>query len=312
MSTQSFKSVFKVFLFIGLAFSLTGAGCKNQGGEEAPDESQFSDLFSPPQQQGALQFSELDEASGLANSRSNPDLLWSHNDSGGDPALYLFDLSGEQKSKLVLADAQNRDWEDMAIGAGPRSGVHYLYAADIGDNNAVHDFLRIYRFTEPDLTGEIASEIILGSDEYDEINFVYEDGARDAESLFIEPQSKDIYIITKREANVILYRLAYPQSTSEMNTAQRVLTLPLTFVTASDISPSGKEILIKTYQTVHYWKREAGESIAEALSRESILLNYTREPQGEAIAWSSDETKYFTLSEARNSGTVPIYVYNRN
>lgn len=312
MNTQLLRPVFKAILFVGIAFSLLGAGCKNQVRETEPDESQFSDLFSPPQKIGELQFAALDEASGLANSRSNPDLLWSHNDSGGEPTLYLFDLSGEQKSKLVLAEAQNRDWEDMAIGAGPQSGVNYLYAADIGDNNAVYDFLSIYRLAEPDLTDEIPSEIELSPAEYDKIDFVYEDGARDAEGLFVEPRSKDIYIVTKREANVILYRLAYPQSLSEMNTAERMITLPMTFVTAADISPSGNELLIKTYQTVHYWKRQANESIAETLSRESVLLNYTREPQGEAIAWSSDETKYFTLSEARNSDAVPIYAYNRN
>ena len=305
------RNLIAVFCF----FILCAHGCKSPQSDTNPqiDDSPFSRLFSGPQQIAEVESSVLDEASGLVQSRSNPFYFWSHNDSGGDPTLYLISRGGADSGRYELGGAANIDWEDMAIGPGPTDGVNYLFAGDIGDNSAVRSNLTIYRVPEPDVsqTGSVNLPANATLSNVEAIRFVYEDGARDAEALFVDPSTKDIYIISKREPSVILYRLPFPQSTSEQNTAERVMVLPFTFITAADISPSGNEILIKNYQNVYLWQKTGNQTIQQLLATEPSRLNYTPEPQGEAIAWAVDESGYFTISES-DGDPVAIFRYSRN
>jgi hypothetical protein len=97
------------------------------------------------------------------------------------------------------------------------------------------------------------------------INFRYPDGPRDAEAMFVDPLTKDIFIVTKRENNSRLYRLPYPQNVNEVAVAELMGELPLTFATGAAISPDGTEILVRTYTQIFYWKRNAGQTVADAM-----------------------------------------------
>ena len=86
---------------------------------------------------------ELTESSGLAVSRTQPGVLWSHNDSGDGPNLYAIDPSGRLLAVFPVANAAAVDWEDMSSGPCPASllarapleGAACLYLADSGDND---------------------------------------------------------------------------------------------------------------------------------------------------------------------------------
>src|SRR5262245_40761495 len=81
-----------------------------------------------------LQCREITESSGIAASRRNPNLLWTHNDSGDRPLIYAFDRRGRHRGVWQVLGAKAEDWEDMAIGPGPNRGMAYVYLGDIGDN----------------------------------------------------------------------------------------------------------------------------------------------------------------------------------
>ncbi len=304
----------KKILALFFCFLLCANGCKKPIDDTNPqqDIQEVTALFSDRQSLGEIQITDLDEASGLANSRSNPLYLWSHNDSGGAPLFYLMTTSGVELGRFTLDGAQNIDWEDMAIGSGPIANQPYLYAADIGDNRAVRDSYSIYRVAEPDLNvANIPATSTLPNVET--INFIYDDGnARDAEALMIDPATSDIYVISKREASVILYVLPFPQNLTELDTADRLRVLPFTMVTAADISADGSEVLMKNYLNIYHWSKSGTESIADLLSSQPARLPYTVEPQGESIAWHSDGSTYFTLSESGNNQPVVLYNYIRN
>ena len=56
----------------------------------------------------------------------------------------------------------------------------------------------------------------------------YPDGPRDAETLMVDPLSGDIYIVSKRDTVLHIYRAAYPQSTqipenSRENSREKIL-----------------------------------------------------------------------------------------
>lgn len=312
-TVKSIKFIVKRSLAAFLFLALCANGCKSSGDDIDPqtDTQEITDLFSDGLSLGEIQIDDLDEASGLANSRSNPSYLWSHNDSGGDPLLYLMTEAGADSGRFVLDGAQNMDWEDMAIGTGPTPNVNYLYVGDIGDNRAVRSSYTIYRVEEPDLNVvDIPATSTLMNVE--SIGFVYEDGARDAEALMVDPGTNDIYIVSKREESVILYVLPFPQQIAQMDTAERVIVLPFTQITAADISLNGEEVLIKNYLNIYHWVKTGTESISELLSTDPSRLTYTVEPQGEAIAWHSSGNRFYTISETGNNKPVVLYNYTRN
>ena len=45
---------------------------------------------------------ELEEVSGMALSRMNPNYFWAHTDSGGESALYVLTEKGELKGKIDI------------------------------------------------------------------------------------------------------------------------------------------------------------------------------------------------------------------
>jgi hypothetical protein len=81
--------------------------------------------------------SELKEISGLEV--IDDSLLVAHNDSGNSPHLYLINLNGDVVKKVLISNAKNIDWEDIAADSD------YLYLGDIGNNSNKRKDLTIYR-----------------------------------------------------------------------------------------------------------------------------------------------------------------------
>jgi hypothetical protein len=276
------------------------------------DDLPVSDLFEAYPAMGTLNNPAIDEASGIAVCRQDASYIWTHNDSGDMNRIFLIKNDGTYMGTFMLNGAENTDWEDMAMGPGPTLGKNYLYVADIGDNRGRYPKKYIYRFPEPDIYLADSSIQWVDVSDVDRIPFVYPDGIKmDAETLLVDPWTKDIYIITKREFPVTVYKLPYPQSTSNSTEAVKYGTLPFSAATAGDISADGKEILVKSYDQAFLWTRAEGESIRDAFMRQPIRVPYTPEPQGEAIAFPENGSGYYTLSETRGGVTPVVYFYKR-
>jgi hypothetical protein len=260
------------------------------------------DFITTPKR-SVLPLSIADEASGLCDSKSMAGNVWVQEDGDNPNMLYLFSHKAEYKGNIQMP-FPNRDWEDISIGAGPETGRNYIYLAEIGDNAAAYNNqYYIYRFLEPQSLTEKVSN-------YDRIAFQYPDGSRDAECILLDPATKDIYIVTKREFNVRLYQLPYPQSVTEIQTAKFIQNIPLQAITSGGISSDGKEIVLRNYEAIYYWYRQENESIIAALARtRDKLLPYVNEPQGEGFCFDKDNKGYFTNSERPNGQTQPTYLY---
>lgn len=302
-----------LFVTLFLSYLLQLTGCNQKGPGEAENTNvPLSEAFSMPTSQGLLAHDPIDEASGLVASRSNQQAFWTHNDSGGKSRLFLLGSEGQHLGVFKLKGVKARDWEDIAIGPGPKDGVNYLYVGEIGDNKAQYKKKKIYRIPEPNVSG-IQSPVkrSIGKDEIETIRYEYPDGMRDAETLMIDPQTKDIYIVTKREDKVRVYVARYPQSTTEVNVLEKVGELNLHKIVAGDISPDGNEILLKDYGNIYYWKKKGNESIEDLLKTAPQRLPYIPEPQGESIAWGLKGDGFYTLSEERHGVPAELYFYQR-
>ena len=260
---------------------------------------------------GLIEYGPINEASGIAASRKNPGVLWTHNDSGDLNRIYAFNTQGKHLGVYYIEGAGALDWEDMAVGPGPDSSEHYIYIGDIGDNQSQRELKYIYRVPEPDVDSNQTpiDTTIYGAEV---ITYKYPDGKRDAETVMVDPLTMDIYIVSKRESNVRVYRAPYPQSTTDTLILEHKVTLDSTQITGGDISLSGLEILIKTYFSIFYWNRDPAEELWEALADDPLIVPYIWEPQGEAVGWEPKELGgYYTISEERLNIPAHLYFYPR-
>lgn len=269
--------------------------------------------FSGPVDATTLAEPQNREASGLAASRRVPGLLWVHSDSGGEPALYGVDaVTGERRATLRLKGCTNTDWEDIA--AFERDGKAWLVVGDTGDNYARRPSILLHVLEEPDpatLRPDAETEVAPAYT----LRVVYEDLARDCESLAVDPHEGAIYLISKRNTVPRLYRLPLAPS-KELVVARHVGTVPhlpqpdffqrlLKTPTgryraepcAMDFAPDGSAAIVLTYGGTLLFPREAHESWAEALAKNPVILGAHNLPQAEAACFSADGRAIFVTSE---------------
>jgi len=233
---------------------------------------------------------DLPEASGLAASRRNPGVLWTHNDSG-DPFVFALTATGGVKGRVRVTGAQVWDWEDVAVGPCPKGTC--LYIADIGDNDRRRRTITIYRTPEP-LPGDAQTENV------EVLRAMYPDGAHDAEALIVLPGG-DMLVVTKGNAvPAALYRIRSPFRDGATVPLERVAALlPTkpngkdtsaarnTRITDADASPDGRWIVLRTPRSLMFY--EAGAFASGQIREVSHFdLAPAREPQGEGVALSAD------------------------
>lgn len=240
----------------------------------------------------------IQEASGMADSKLNAGNLWVHEDSGKPTQLYALVHDGKVVKKIFLKGLVNRDWEDMALAGTD------LFIGDIGDNNQVYPEYAFYQFPEPTLTTDTVKNSQM-------IRFRYPDGSHDAEAFLVDPQTKDILIITKQDDPSRIYRLAYPFNYAGINAVTLVGKLKYSGIVSAALSPDGAEILLKTYTSLYYYARTGNESMADALQKDFTNIPYVLEPQGEAITFAADNSGFYTLSEKGLAKTVNLNFYKR-
>lgn len=293
-------SLYRMLLSIALIFI-------HSFGADAALDSINTPLFKLGEAQGLLAKSPINEASGIVASRAHPGFLWVHNDSGDQARIFLIDSLAQLQATFYLEGVKACDWED--IGFMYRNGQPYLIVGDIGDNRATRSKISVYLFPEPTIQASIDT---IRSEHILQFDLQFEDGPRDAEALFYDERDQLLYLISKRELEVGLYAVELPSATLDSQlqqplTLQRKVSLPITFVTAADISPKGNEILIKNLLNIFYWRREEGQSVPQTLSQKPIELPYQPEPQGEAIAFDRWDRGYYTLSEQALG--LPAYLF---
>ncbi len=294
--------------------------CEKPAPTPTPPVTVVESTYENVQDRGLLENAQLDEASGLAASRLNRGYLWSHNDSGDKNRIFLFDTYGKGKYEFTIQGAENRDWEDMAV-VKESDGSATIYVADFGDNNAVYSSYAIYWFKEPVIT---ASTPALNTiTQVNKVTFTVSDGSRDMECLLVDQQTKDLFIISKRETQKHLYKIPASNMVSGSSTkAEYLQTLdnisqPFSsaaqviqgfYITAGSVSPDNMEILVKNYLEIYYWKRKEGETIPQALARQAKTVPYQMEPQGEGITFAEDGAGYYTISESPD-GSSPVHLF---
>lgn len=268
---------------------------------------------------GFLENPALVEASGLARSQRDPDLLWIINDGGAKPRIHATDRHGASRGVVSVAGARNVDWEDLASFRW--HGAPYLLIADIGDNDAQRDMLSLYVIEEPYLKGGSSPKVRPKW----RIDFTYPDGARDAEAIAVDAVNERVFILTKRDIPAVLYELPLAPRGDDILTATRVGvigSLPLPSrqdveyapvskdwywqPTAMDIAADNLAALILTYRAVYVYERDVDDSWFAALSRRPLVIPLGGYREAEAAAFGADGTSVFVTVEQQHAPLLRI------
>jgi len=256
---------------------------------------------------GTFQDRRLDESSGVVASRRHPGLLWSMNDSGGDPVLYLTDTTGAALGVFPVRGASNRDWE--ALGRGPCGRIECLVIGDTGDNNERRRSVTLYRMPEPEagVTSRRADRPAAES-----LTLHYPDHPHDVEALYVEPNGAIILITKGRTDGVIMFRVpANAWGTGRVVTPEMVGLLPIPaslmtgrVVTDAAISPDGGRVAVRTYRDVYFFLRGPDGRLRPDVDR-PVCDIAGREPQGEGIDYWDRNTLVLTSERAAfAAGTI--------
>jgi len=246
----------------------------------------------------------LQESSGIAVSRSQWGILWTHNDSGDREFIYAIDIQGRNFGRIKVRGADAKDWEDISLGRCPLSfeHEHCLYVADTGDNDGDRDRGTIYIFPEPDLADRsVDSEA--RTERASEIKVRYPGGPRDIEGLAVNPDG-DILLVSKgTHGPIILYEIPADSLEEEKVTAAVVDTLPIVpaphfgrLVTAASLSTDGSRLALRTYPEIYFFERDS-DSAAWKLAAPPCWLGLNQ-PQGEALDFLNDTLIVLTSESA--------------
>jgi hypothetical protein len=269
--------------------------------------------FVPATEKAAIQSEDIKEASGLAVSSRDDGFFWIVNDSGSAPAVHLIESGGADRGKVTVAQARNIDWEDLVSFS--IDGTAYLLAADTGDNDARRESCTLYILREPRLPAAGENLAVTFKAEW-KIDFRYEGGPRDCESVAVDVPGRKILLLSKRTDPPEVHELPLmPQEKRGLITTRKtgVIRVPspadklLPFgnqPTGFDIVPDNSLAAVVTYYGVFLFPRKPDESWAQALSNKATVLAPHCLPQAESVAFCKDGKSILVISEGRRSPIV--------
>lgn len=255
---------------------------------------------------------ELGESSGLAVSRTQPGILWSHNDSGDGPNLYAIDRAGRLLAKIRVTNALAYDWEDMASGpcpSGPSMTSTCLFLADIGNNGRTREEFTVYVVAEPQLARVRGQPPTVTAVSF---RYRYPAGPDDSEAFAMLPGGDATIVSKGRTGTIDFFRIPAAKIAAALASGQ-VVTAEYDgdtgivpdlrtgrLATGAAVSLDGKTLAVRTYNEVFFYRAtgidEAGRRWQKQ-GRPCFLGDV--EPQGEAIDYLDNETLLLTTERLR-------------
>jgi hypothetical protein len=307
------KTITKFFIIVisFLAISCIFSGCSSPAsGNSVAAKSRHYDK---PRNLGNIADPSIVESSGLAASKCQPNVLWTHNDSGDDAFIYALTPAGASLGTWRVPGAENIDWEDIAEYKDG-AGKCFIYIGEIGDNDAKRAEHLIYRVREPGAstaTSGSTKAAPLQTEAAEVLRFIYPDGPHDAETLMVHPKTADIYVVTKHKTGPAgVYRLHSEFGNSQPVQAEKIAPLsvpgiPMGLLTGGDISPDGRRMIICDYTAGYEYTLPEGTSNFDDIWKlEPEMVDIGDRRVGEAVCYSADGNTLYSTSEGKHQ---PIF-----
>jgi hypothetical protein len=226
----------------------------------------------------------ISESSGLAVSRAHPGLLYTLNDSGHAPVVYVIEAATGRTVGTTTVDARWQDTE--AIGL---DGNGLLWVADIGDNSVSRDQVSLYALPEPGPgTHEVTAR---------EYPLAYAGGSFDAETLLVDPTSDAKWIVTKRADGGQVFPLTGLRP-GRLSVLQPLAGRLASFATDGSVTPDGKYAVVRT----------GTQAVVYDLDTWAVrgVTRLPAERQGEGLTLEPSGTSYLIDSEGANTPLLRV------
>ncbi len=269
---------------------------------------------------GKIADPSINEASGLARSHLRDDLLWVINDGGSPPVLHAIGLDGRSQGSVLLSNAKNIDWEDLA--SFELDGTAWLLIADVGDNENRRDNVTLYLIEEPAIDAVQRQTLPAAQ----QISIAFPDGPRDAEAVAVDIDNRQILILSKRDIPAVLYAVPLQPPSDTLLTAERlgeIAGIPQPTQhdldraiphkdwhwqpTGMDFAANDDAAVILTYRAVYYFRRQPGQSWFAALQAKPLRFDLGQVRGAEAVTFSHGGDAVFVSIEQRHA---PLLRFN--
>lgn len=170
----------------------------------------------------------INESSGLVDLGS---VMVTTNDSGGEPLVFVVDARSGRTVATTTYAGSVEDVEALAP-----DGTGSVWVGDIGDNRVGRSSVQVYRVPVGEQSRTVQAEAY---------ELVYPDGAHDAESLVVGPDSR-LRIITK---SLLGGRVYVAPKDLDPDRPNKLLAGPPVDIWATDAAlfPDGKHVLVRGY-----------------------------------------------------------------
>lgn len=245
----------------------------------------------------------LGESSGL--------LFWNgkiitHNDSGGDAALFEIDsLTGNFSRKVVIANAGNNDWEDITADS------NYIYIGDMGNNAGDRTNLRIYRISQNDYWNTPNDTVFADTIRFayaDQTVFTYQPEATNYDCEALASIGDSLYLFTKNWVNAKTYIYVLPKQPGDYLVPKSDSIFVQGLITGADFHAPSNRLILCGY-TQFPFVVEMNQPLANPFHQNSFVrynLPNTALIQLEAIVAFADN-QYYLTAETFQSIAVRLY-----
>jgi hypothetical protein len=251
----------------------------------------------------------LYESSGIAITQ--PNKIWSHNDSGHTNQLFCIDTTGTLLRTITITNAVNVDWEDLAMDPQGR-----VFINDAGNNNNNRTDLKVYIIQNPDQIEDTTTEAEI-------IEFTFQDqkafpppiANRNFDIEGMVWKNEHLYLFTKNRSNpqngyCKLYRLpaaAGVYTATLLDSIYLGSTNIAARVTAADINHITGELALLTGNRIITFSNYTDDRFFEGQQHDYYFSSAMG--QIEALAYYDSRKLYMT---EEGSATNPGYLYDIN
>lgn len=269
-------------------------GVGTDGGDGAALGCALCEAYGRTMGQGRWRTSTLREVSGIVASQRHPGVYWVHNDSGDTARIFAVRPTGEVLGEYAIDGASAVDWEDIAIAPCADGAGSCIVIGDVGDNAMARTSVDLYRVREPDVIE------MSGSLQATRFRVRYPSGAMNCEALLVDRRDgASALLIEKREPGALRLVRVDLTGPGGDRMGEELGTIPGfgALVTAADMHPCSRTILVRTYASAWEMHGAPSDSLAQIVGGPRVERTTAAEVQGEAIGYTLDGRGYLTTSE---------------
>lgn len=256
----------------------------------------------------------LIETSGLMTINNK---LITHNDSGGENALYEVDtVSGGIARKVTIQNAPNLDWEDVCYDDT------YLYIADFGNNSGNRTNLRVYRVLISEYLNtpnDTVSAETIDFDYTDQTDFTPSSFSTNYDAEAIISWNDSLYIFTKNWGNMWTNIYALPKTPGTYSLPKIDSINAEGLITGACFNAASNSIMLSGYAFTYPFVIEISGFTNSQFSAATVERTQIQLPSGysyqlEGITPISSNNYYISTEESFSgaSGLFRLEINNTN